>query len=234
MNIEIAIIDNDKSDRIMIENKVFSAFDHLESVSLNGYESIQQLMDSEKSINIDVLFLDIELGVESGIEFAKSSFFNNSKTEIVFVSNMEHLVFEALKTIPLGFIRKQYLDIDLPPVIEAIKKRIRAKNKVLMTKKNGVKLNFKNILYVESNRNYVFIYLSDQVVKERMTLSEFIDKYMDESMYKINKSHLINFNHVTKIQNHEITLSNDFVLRAKSRNYKDLINSFLDYSGKNI
>lgn len=109
--------------------------------------------------NFDIVFLDIDMPEISGIDIAKLIKLQNSNTMIIFVTSKDDLVYESLKAQPFRFIRKSKLKEEISEAILAAYKQfdigsykinIRIDNK-------DYNIDINNILYIESNRNYIII-----------------------------------------------------------------------------
>ena len=109
---KIKIIDDDIQFMDSLKNTLTGEFDH---VLIDGSTSFEDEYD------YDIYFLDIDMPY-NGLEVARKIKQFNDDIIVIFVSFREDLIFEALQTFPYYFLRKKYLQEELPIVINKIKK----------------------------------------------------------------------------------------------------------------
>lgn len=132
------------------------------------YEFTDDKIMVENIINhrIDIVLLDIDMPSISGMDIANKLTKEKPFINIIFLTNREELVFQTLKYRPLRFIRKNYIREELKEAIEAAIKKINAERCVIHFGKDKVKLNIpiEDIVYIESDKHYVEIHMSDFVL----------------------------------------------------------------------
>ena len=86
------------------------------------------------------------------------------------------------------------------------------KKLVLQTQEGELRLVLKDIVRVEGERNYSYIYLANDKRKLcTKTLGELEELLDDKGFFRCHKSHLVNIVHVNALQNSfTILLSNEF------------------------
>ncbi len=65
----------------------------------------------------EILLLDIDMPEISGMELAEQIFSSNINTNVIFVTNRDDLVFQAIHYQPFRFIRKEKLNQELDEAI---------------------------------------------------------------------------------------------------------------------
>lgn len=163
----------------------------------------------------DLIFLDIEMPLIDGIEIAEKTNElkrkDNSETPyIVFVTNMDNLVFTALKQFPYTFIRKRHFDEDIEKCIVDINKKLNVRVAKYPVKigRSKMFLNPEKILYIEKDKNYVLFNTADRQYRERGTIE---DKLKDLAYYGFIRTHvgyLVNLKYVSEVSASEIILNN--------------------------
>ncbi|HEX6983139.1 MAG TPA: LytTR family DNA-binding domain-containing protein [Balneolaceae bacterium] len=91
-----------------------------------------------------------------------------------------------------------------------------------------VKLSLDEIRYIQSEGNYVKIYLSDlerAPMMERLTLKQCEQMLPEELTMRIHRSTIVNLRHVSHITNEILFLKDNTELKISRRYKKDLINS---------
>ena len=151
----ITIIDDNQQDL----NYIFSLINNY--CQINKHEvKIQCCNDPlqiKDLINQDLIFLDIDMPSINGIQFATTL---SNNTIVIFITNMEHLVFDSFKVHPFDFIRKSQMNKELSYTLKAVFNLIDEKNKylILKIKQGKVKIKINDILYCETTDHITTIY----------------------------------------------------------------------------
>lgn len=105
---KIAICDDEFATIEVIQSVVSASFSKAGvAVDIETYTSVESLARRIKAQVYDLLFLDICMPKCDGISFGEALRKAGDGTEIVFVSNREEKVFDALKIRPFAFVRKK-------------------------------------------------------------------------------------------------------------------------------
>lgn len=109
--------------------------------------------------NFDIVFLDIDMPEMGGIDVAQLINLKNSNTMIIFVTSKDDLVYESFKAQPFRFIRKSKLNEEISEAILAAYKQFNNSSYKINIKieNKDYSIDINNILYIESNRNYIII-----------------------------------------------------------------------------
>lgn len=86
--------------------------------SIETFSRPRELLLRMQATSFDLLFLDIEMPGMTGLELAQRLRREGNLIDIIYISNREDLVFDALRTNPRGFIRKNRLIQDVSGVID--------------------------------------------------------------------------------------------------------------------
>lgn len=221
---KIAVVDDEK---IFIK----SFFERLEKYIQNGIDELYMFDDSLKFLNsdtiYDLVFLDIDMPGIEGITVAKNRM--NTGEKIVFVSNVESLVFRAYNaTSAIGFIRKSHLEDDLRDVfrmMESLKKDTR-----YITVKRGanlINISCRDIYYFEKQVNDVIIHTVNGQTIYRQTIKELEKKLSDYGFIKSHEGYLVNIDYIYSIGTSEIILTNKVKIPISRKNVMRVKEAFL-------
>lgn len=145
----------------------------------------------------------------------------------------------ALKTKPASFLVKPYNEVQLIASIElsltngTYKPSLYNKEIIVKDGYQYVKINLNDILYVESNNNYIIIrtiYEKRHVIRD--TLSAFLEKSALEKLIRTHRSFAVNLNHVIKISSEFAFLKSAKV--PITRSFRDTVKSEFLRNEKNI
>ncbi len=236
--INIAICDDDVNICSEIEN-ILLEYKNENNVKFNIdiFNSGNKFLKSlENSKNYDILFLDIQIGDLTGVDvgdFIRTKL-KNRYMKIVYISNFEKYAMKLFDLKPTNFLIKPLdknkvkevlndilydLEIQLEEFIFNLKNvifKIKYKDIIYFEK---IKLS-KNIKLITTNNEYIF---KDSLnkIQENLKVNDFI---------KINKSILVNFNHI-KIFNpnqFKIILTNEEELPLSKNRIKDIKEAYFN------
>lgn len=173
--------------------------------------------------NLKLLFIDIDLGEENGIEVAKKLREHNSEVRIIFISQYNGLSNIPPIIKPSFFIRKSFLQVDF---LEAAKCReIKKLLSINVLVVDGRVVDFKEVNYIESNDHYVDLHCDNINIRTRDRISRLADLLEIYDFKRVHRSFVVNFDKVNKVDNQEITLKDGTVITV-GRKYKECINNF--------
>lgn len=207
MSYRIAVVEDDPEQQKRIEHLVREdLMKTKESYIITTFSAALEVED----FFFDAYVLDIDMPGEDGIELARAIRNANSMAIIIFVSNIEQRVFEAIRTQPLRFIRKRQLETELPEALSELKKVIhkQAGEKIRLVS-NGVhySLRANRILYIECQRKMQLIVMADGNREIRSTMNE-IEKQLPDYFFRIQKSYIINLHAITAIDKGYVLMDN--------------------------
>ena len=172
-----------------------------------------------KKETIDLLFLDIQMPVLTGMELAKS--LQNSPSIIFTTAYREYAVesYELdvvdylLKPIPFTRFFKainKFLNNREQPATPVI--QVAATNTIKEPKyiyvnanKKHIKIYFQHILYIESLKDYVRIHTTDQRITTKDKISEFEQK-LPNYFLRVHRSFIVNKRQITAFTAHDIEI----------------------------
>ncbi|MCW1146603.1 LytR/AlgR family response regulator transcription factor [Flavobacterium lacisediminis] len=204
-------------DQVLIANYIKNL---LNDNGLNDVELAFTVEEATEKMNLtkpDIVLLDINLhGKDTGILWAKE-FVENS--QIIFITGQteKETMLKAFEVNPVTYLTKPVKESDLIAAIELAK----IKNKVnYVIVKNGfdeVKVNFEDILFLKSDKNYVDIQLTNKTITIRNTLDNFYKELDADLFCRVHRSYVVNKSKVTQKKSSSIKI-NEFEMPI-SRNF---------------
>lgn len=213
--IKIAILDDVYSDLVEIQNSLNTVFNDAE-VSL--FEQGTQLLDEiHKGEIFDLIFLDIYLKKESGIEVGKQIRNESIQTELVYISSSKEFGFEALELDALHYLLKPIEEKKLLEVQQRFY-RIKDKRTSIRLPQLNQEIALHMICYIESFHNDIEIHLiSGSTIKVRDSLSNFME-HLDDNFLRINRGVIVNMEAVEKMNTDSCQIGGKtFMLGRKQR-----------------
>ena len=230
MMTKIAVCDDD-SFFLKSFSKLIATVYNGDSRAIDCYTNPKELMNSETKY--DLIFLDIEMPEINGIELACN--YRRNEAIIVFVTNMESLVFDAYNTTEtFGFIRKSHLREDFALIIKRINKKVNSIASIAVKKGNRItKIKCSDIIYIEKSVNNVIIHTKTDVFSERKTISELEETLSHYGFERCHIGYLVNTDYIQHIDSTQVVLNNCERIPLSRRNVKKLKSIFVrrsDYS----
>ena len=223
------IVDDDEIDRLLIVSYV-KKIDWIEVVGV--FETAETALQCLKNESVDIVFLDIELPGESGIELRRKIL------EIpicIFVSSHFESAAETFEIQTLDFIVKPFKFERFEQTIKRIEEYFSIKTKVelyeesLITDeiyiKSGhdkIKIKQSDILFLEALKNYTVIVTASKKYYVLKGFSEILKEKYFQNFIRIHRSYAVCKDKIEKVSAQELYLIDGKKLPI-GRNFKNQI-----------
>lgn len=252
MKLKAVIIDDEKPSRENLFAIIKNYFDDIDVLGQAG--SIDEAIRLIRETDPDLLFLDVELGVGTGLDLL--NMFDSPSFEVIFITAFNQYAAKAFRTSAVDYLLKP---VDLDEMREAVNKvKDKLEYKSLKTSTgnhsgNGATFHNVNnlgfikvytedgseiipnneILFIQSINYYSKIVLINkrEIISTRH-LKEFEDQLKVFGFYRIHNSFIINIRYIKGIshkEGYEVTLMDEIKLKI-SRRRKDEFLKYLDLS----
>jgi DNA-binding LytR/AlgR family response regulator len=225
--IRIAICDDEKSVCADLEMKLAAAAMKLNiEVEVESWYSGEQLCDFlSKGNSKDIVFLDIKLTGLSGIgvgHYIRENL-GDIKTQIIYISAMQHYALQLFNTQPFDFLIKPIAEETLYEIMNKIQKLIVSHNRFFEYRIEREKclVKYEDILYFKSDVRKIIIVLMDKEIEFYGKLNDIIKKVPPQFL-PIHKSYLINRNYVHRASFETVEMMNKHILTISKPYQKDI------------
>ena len=188
------------------------------------------LLARMKSVSFDLLFLDIEMPGMTGLELAQQLRREGVLVDIIYISNREDLVFDALRTNPRGFIRKTRLIQDVSGVIGTCLsyRRADAQPKALIVKdrEQVIDLPIDRLQYIEGSGKSQAVHVVGR--EQPVELHKSMQKLEPHGFLRIHKGYLLNYRFIRRIGDNEVTLTSGERLPVSRRKYQEIRDAYME------
>ncbi|MFD0976840.1 LytR/AlgR family response regulator transcription factor [Salinimicrobium gaetbulicola] len=199
-----------------------------------GEEALMHVRDNPP----DIILLDINLkGELDGIETAREMQKMQNIPVIYLTANVDDAHFNRAKdTHPFGFIAKPFKKLDLQRAIELTVSQINCgdggsnsadqqkddtfilSDCIFVRHLNSmVKVNIKDILYIEAERNYCRIFSNNKEYLVVMTLKEMDNKLPSKHFLRVHRSYIINISQVKEVATSHLVIGRKAIPISKSQ-----------------
>ena len=214
MFLNIAICDDDPEISEQIKSYIDDyqiSFDH--DFELEFFSDGISLLSSEKLTKHNILFLDVEMPLLSGIDTAKQlRDLITPAAKIVFISNYPEYMQNSFSVHPYHYLQKPISREIVYGILSSVIHDIE-KERVFITitrpDLSVTTLNINDLLFIESansRKRIVSFHCKESVFSAKGTLAKFEDILRGKQFLRCQKSILVNIFHIHYLHSQEITL----------------------------
>lgn len=155
----------------------------------------------EEEKDFDILFLDIEMGGQNGVELAKRVRQDNKLVQIVFITGFPDFMAEGYEVSALHYLMKPVSGEKICAVLDRAAAGLeKAEKRLKIVFDRQVNLvSFDQILYIEAQKQYVSIHTKEQVYRMKRTLGD-LEEELDQRFFRCQRSFLVNLYHVVRVK----------------------------------
>lgn len=226
---------------LVVEDEIIIADNICKTLFNLGYDVLEPALNFSEAITIieqekpDIAILDIQLaGKKTGIDLAKKINEDYNFPFIFLTANADFkTVDKAKKTTPYAYLVKPFSKDELFTSIEVAiynfskkdSKTEPVKNFIFVKQKTSLnKVYFNDILFIKSDHIYIEINsVNDQKIISRTSLNEVKEK-LNEDFIRIQRGYIVNRNHITKIDQNSIQIS-DYTIPIGKKYRKNVVKS---------
>lgn len=208
----IAIVDDIAPERKKLRERLN---DQLARLSLQaeilGFESGAEFLSAAEKNQFNLVFLDIYMENESGIDIAEALRQFDRDCLLVFTTaSMDHAL-DGFRVRAVHYLVKPYSDKELADLFDEIIKRLSAPSKYIEVNTSGctIRLRFSEILYAEHYRHQIYIYTADgKNTVIRQTFREFTEALSDDRFFPCNRGIIVNLEYAEDFDGSDFIMKN--------------------------
>lgn len=183
----------------------------------------------------DLVFMDILMPDLDGMKAAKKLREFDTKTLLIFVTNLSQYAVKGYEVDALDFIVKPvfYQDFALKMKKAVGLISLNENREFVIPIPGGMKrLSTKSIYYLEVVGHKLIYHTSGGEVVGYGSLSEMEEKLKDDNFLRCNSCYLVNPKHIVSIKKYDIEISNGAVLQISQPKKKKFMADFAEWLGK--
>lgn len=223
----------------VVENEMVIADTICLTLKKLGYNVLPPAPNYNRAIKLieeskpDLLLLDINLGgLKDGIDVAIFSRSINNIPIIFLTANSDLQTIERAKIVkPNAYLVKPFTKEDLYAAIEIAISNYQSSNLnttpqylLVKTGYDFVKVNVNEIMYLESEHNYLKFHLFNaKEILSRITMQQICDKLNNSNFERINRSSTINTKFIQKLETNKVWLSDEINFSINKTTHEKLI-----------
>lgn len=233
--IRIGICDDEIAYREQLKEIVLSEEREIQkNVKITIYSSAAELSKAyESGEMVNILFLDIELGNENGIDTAKMIKQKMPEVILIYISSHYDYVFDIFSTSPFEFIKKPF---DISRVKAILRRAINSISNVKTVQVHHNKIieniRVKDIMYIENQGRRICIYVSSGFKitaydKLENIETEIVDD--PDTFLRIHKSFIVNFTYIRRYEYQKVILWNGTEINISKRYRNEVRDKYMNY-----
>lgn len=201
-------------------------------------DALQALKEISAGQKVDIIFMDVDMPLISGIELSKA--IRNKTDKLVFTTSHSKYAFEAFEVEADAFLLKPYTFAKFALTIYKLFPQQSISNDHFILENNDfffvknkednlklVKVRFEDIIAIESLQNYVRIYTTNEKIVAYFSLTELKNKLLGRPEFvQIQRSFIISKKFIDKIDGNTIILNQDLKITIGDY-YKESIQEFI-------
>ena len=199
---------------------------------VESYESGEELLLADG--RYDIVFLDICLKGQDGIETAKKLRQRSEETVLIFLTGMKDYVFQAFDVAAFHYLlkpveREKFEEV-LKRALREAKKRNREERELFLikTRNRTFPLPKGNILYVESRGKKAEVHTVRETVEIYASLNG-LETELGTSFYRCHRGYLVNMAYVSEYCHDSILLSNGETIYLAKEKYGEFVKEYMRY-----
>ena len=237
MQYHVLIVDDEKPARDLLESYV----NRIEELSVVAV--VDNALAAKKAINdqrVDILLTDIQMEGLTGIDLVKLlrhppvTIFTTAYSEYALEGYSLDVIDYLVKPISFRrFCRAIDKAIELISYTQTTPEETKAANPpepaadyfFVKTNRKLIKVNYEDILFLQSYGEYVKIYTKDDVILALQTTNYMEEILPSKDFVRIHRSHIVNVNHIKEVMGNQVKIDqHDLVVSKRMReSFMDVI-----------
>ena len=199
------------------------------------FESAEKYLFKAEQNYYDVIFLDISMRGQNGMELARKIREKEKDVILVFVTSDASYVFDGYEVGAYRYLMKPVDEKKLWEILDYARtqKEVEEENYILVKKDSqSVRVNLKDIIYIEAQKHYVNLCMENkESINIKTAFTELLQETQEKSdtIFLTHRSYAVNIEKVVRIGRTECVLSDSSVIPVSRSFYKEVNEAFIKY-----
>ena len=203
------------------------------------------LFEIEKT-SYDIIFMDIKLGEQSGIDVSKELLDYSPSTHIIFISGYDDYYLDVYDIEHIYFLKKPITIEKLASAVSMSESKRSFQNRNILNLHNAhtaIRIPLENIIYLEKNLRLIELHLNtSHEFTNTIYIPEFneyeyrfygkfsdITPSLSRAFHQCHNSFIVNFNYVSEMTGNTFVLNNKRIIPISKRFLTEVRTAFFDY-----
>lgn len=168
---------------------------------------------------IDILFLDVEMPGDSGFQLLDKLIV---MPKVILTTSKKDYAYDAFQYKVIDYLKKPFTYVRFQESIGKVtestsEKKTAAEIEDIFIKSNGkfIRLNYEDILYIESLGDYVKYCTADKKYVTHSTLKAVEEKINNVQFMKVHRSYIVNLRKINNIEDYTLYIGNSVIPISK-------------------
>ena len=232
--ITIGLCDDDSKILAQLEDMIGELFPELVIRTFLHPDDLEQYLSSSDSVALDIMIMDIVFEQRNGIQAAKKIQRMYPKIQLIYLTGYIDYARDIFESDPVYFLLKPIEKNKLFDAIERAKKKCNIKEEryfMINTRAEIHKVYYDDIIYVESEKRNLHIYMNNRKVTYANRLAS-LEKMLPKEFVRVHQSYLVNMNYISSLGVNVVKLNNGIVLPTSRQRNKNAKECFMRYIGE--
>ena len=230
---EVLIIEDSDTEAEALVNHL-ARYDSDRQVGLHVTRRVSAVDLFNDDEHYDLIFMDIDLPGENGMDAARRLRERDTDTPLIFVTNLARFAIKGYQVDALDFIVKPItyynFAMRMDRAVRAMHRNERATLAINTTEGISV-VDIADIVYVEVRAHYLYYHVvGEEPLRSRGTITEAEKELAGHSFVRVSKGHLVNMGHITRMGAEELVVTGGEVLyfsRPRKREAQATITNYM-------
>lgn len=190
------------------------------------------LFNEQYKPDYDIIFMDIDLPNQDGLETARQLRSVDDNVLLIFVTNLAQLAIKGYSVDAFDFVPKPLNYAQFSTLLTKALKRLNYKKRkeiIINTNRKNLRLDALSLIFVEVINHSLIYHTLDGEINSWGSLSKVYEELQSEGFVKINKSQIINLRFVKEVDGNYILLTNGLTLYTSRNEKKNFLSQFSRY-----
>ncbi|ACL75524.1 LytR/AlgR family response regulator transcription factor [Ruminiclostridium cellulolyticum] len=229
---KIAICDDLRFDRTLLCEYILQyAKNSLINIEVVEFDSGEEMLSSFSEEKYKIVFLDIYMKGIDGVEVAEKIRETDEDCKIIFTTSSEDHKGEGFEVAATHYLIK-------PITYERVEQALNRCKQILAFDaqyielpfgKEFVKINLRDILYVEAVRNGVVITTELKEFKIHMSMAKICNIITDKRFLRSHRGFIVNMQHIISTKDNEFVLKNGSIVPIRQSGRKEIKIAYMHY-----
>ena len=183
----------------------------------------------------DVIFLDIQMGILSGMEIAEIIRRTDETMSIIFLTGLKDFILRGYEVRALRYLLKPVRRAECFTTLDKAKSiydNIKRDVFIIPVETQSIRLLFNDIYYFESQGHIIEVHSDRGIYRYREKISRIEQSLPYPQFFRCHRSCLVNMHHVHLINSGQLQLDSGEILPVSQNRWRTLNHAFLVYHGK--
>ena len=225
---KIAIIDDNNQEQLRLKQHIFDWSQQCGiAVSVEIFDSGEEFMRGFTSDRFDIVFMDIIMNGQSGIETARSLRKVSLVTLLIFITSSSEFMSAAFPCHAFDYVIKPYTGERISEVLNEARRSVGSVGEVIEIASE--KFMLYELFYAYSDSNYCDIFTASSLHKVRISfkeLSDILSAY--PGFMVVGRGVIVNFDNTSHISGFDCIMTNGDRVPVSRRKIKETEQAFMN------